>query len=70
MLQAELKQRGSVLALTVPAAFFAAIDNQSSNGAEAATNGPSDSLRRDFLRMSRGFAVILLAMCALSTFSS
>jgi len=47
----------SVLALTIPAAFFAAIDNN--------TIGPSDSLRSDFLNMSRGFAVILLLMCAL-----
>jgi Ca2+:H+ antiporter len=51
-----------VLALTIPAAFFAAIDNQTANGTELPTNGPSDSLRRDFLRMGRGFAVILLVI--------
>jgi Ca2+:H+ antiporter len=51
-----------VLALTIPAAFFAAIDTQSTDGAEGSASGPSDFLRRDLLRMSRGFAVILLAI--------
>jgi Ca2+:H+ antiporter len=54
---------GSVLALTIPAAFFAAIDSANNNGSQGAT-GPSDTLRDDFLRISRGFAVILLVMCA------
>jgi hypothetical protein len=51
----------SVLALTIPSAFFAAIDTQSTNSAGAST-GLSDFIRRDLLRISRGFAVILLAM--------
>jgi hypothetical protein len=51
----------SVLALTIPSAFFAAIDTQSTNSAEVST-GLSDFIRRDLLRISRGFAVILLAM--------
>jgi Ca2+:H+ antiporter len=50
----------SVLALTIPAAFFAAIDGNTTTSADSS---PSDSLRRDFLRISRGFAVILLVMC-------
>ena len=58
---------GSVLALTIPAAFFAAIDSPTNNGSEGPT-GPSDSLRGDFLHISRGFAVILLVMCAPSPF--
>ena len=56
---------GSVLALTIPAAFFAATDTNNNNGTQIAT-GPSDTLRDDFLRISRGFAVILLVMCATS----
>jgi Ca2+:H+ antiporter len=50
-----------VLALTIPSAFFAAIDTQSTNSAGAST-GLSDFIRRDLLRISRGFAVILLAI--------
>ncbi|KAH9987960.1 hypothetical protein BJV77DRAFT_1061506 [Russula vinacea] len=52
----------SVLALTIPSAFFAAVDTQSTNNPEP--TGLSDFIRRDLLRISRGFAVILLAMYA------
>ncbi|KAI0290218.1 hypothetical protein BC826DRAFT_913568 [Russula brevipes] len=52
-----------VLALTVPAAFFASIDTGSTS-----TEGPSDDLRRSLLRMSRGFAVILLVIYVCSRF--
>jgi Ca2+:H+ antiporter len=48
-----------VLALTIPVAFFAAINGSGNDGAEG-VQGPSDTLRADFLGMSRGFAVILL----------
>ena len=58
---------GSVLALTIPIAFFSAIDSPNNIGSEDDT-GPTDKLRDDFLRMSRGFAVILLVMCAPSVF--
>ncbi|KAI0262088.1 hypothetical protein BC834DRAFT_829364 [Gloeopeniophorella convolvens] len=51
-----------VLALTVPAAFFAAVDS----GTDGV--GPSDALRHDFLRMGRGFAVILLVIYVCSRF--
>ena len=53
---------GRVLALTIPVAFFAAIDGTTDDGVEGVI-GPSDSLRADFLGISRGFAVILLVMC-------
>ena len=58
---------GRVLALTIPAAFFAAIDGTSNDGVEDVI-GPSDALRSDFLGISRGFAVILLVMCARSLY--
>jgi Ca2+:H+ antiporter len=60
-----------VLALTIPVAFFAAIDGGTNDGAEG-VQGPSDTLRADFLGMSRGFSVILLFMCvpSLSLFSN
>ncbi|KAI0248523.1 hypothetical protein BJV78DRAFT_1276542 [Lactifluus subvellereus] len=52
-----------VLALTIPAAFFASVNTSNANGVEAGGfTGPSDTLRRDMLRMSRGFAVILLTI--------
>jgi hypothetical protein len=51
------------MALTIPAAFFAAINDSNNDGAEGVID-PSDSLRDNFLRISRGFAVILLVMCA------
>ncbi|KAF8260051.1 hypothetical protein EI94DRAFT_1706606 [Lactarius quietus] len=50
-----------VLALTIPVAFFAAIDGSSNDGA-AGVIGPSDTLRANFLGISRGFAVILLVI--------
>ena len=60
MLSGRAQTESSVLALTIPSAFFTAIDT---NGAEGPT-ALSDSVRRDMLRISRGFAVILLIMCA------
>ena len=59
-LSGSAQTESSVLALTIPSAFFSAIDT---NGAEGPT-GLSDSVRHDLLRISRGFAVILLVMCA------
>jgi len=56
-----------VLALTIPAAFFAAIDSPNNTGSVGAT-GPTDKLRDDFLRISRGFAVILLVIYVGSRF--
>src|SRR5882762_9877741 len=62
------------MALVVPAAFFAALDGsnssvQSADGTTASgTQAISDSIRGDFLRMGRGFAVILLIMCVLKLF--
>ncbi|KAI9461408.1 hypothetical protein F5148DRAFT_1286668 [Russula earlei] len=56
-----------VLGLTIPAAFFASIDGSISDRA-GGSFGPSDSLRRDILRMSRGFAVILLIIYVCSRF--
>ncbi|KAH9053055.1 hypothetical protein EDB87DRAFT_310553 [Lactarius vividus] len=50
-----------VLALTIPAAFFAATDTNNNNGSETAT-AVTDKIRDDFLRISRGFAVILLVI--------
>ncbi|KAH9053054.1 hypothetical protein EDB87DRAFT_310351 [Lactarius vividus] len=50
-----------VLALTIPAAFFAATDTNNNNGSETAT-AITDKIRDDFLRISRGFAVILLVI--------
>jgi Ca2+:H+ antiporter len=60
--QARADKLGRVLALTIPVAFFAAINGSGNDGAEG-VQGPSDTLRADFLGMSRGFAVILLFMC-------
>ncbi|KAN0135210.1 H+/Ca2+ exchanger Vxc1-like protein [Lactarius tabidus] len=54
-------RRGRVLALTIPVAFFAAMDDSNNDGAEG-VQGPSDTLRADFLGMSRGFSVILLVI--------
>ncbi|KAH9020320.1 hypothetical protein EDB85DRAFT_2153176 [Lactarius pseudohatsudake] len=56
-----------VLALTIPAAFFAATDTKSNNGSENAT-AITDTVRDDFLRISRGFAVILLVIYVGSRF--
>ncbi|KAH8987182.1 hypothetical protein EDB92DRAFT_2116166 [Lactarius akahatsu] len=55
-----------VLALTILAAFFAATDINN-NGSEIAT-ALSDKVRGDFLRISRGFAVILLVIYVGSLF--
>ncbi|KAH9047180.1 hypothetical protein EDB84DRAFT_523499 [Lactarius hengduanensis] len=56
-----------VLALTIPAAFFAATDTNNNNGSENAT-AITDKVRDDFLRISRGFAVILLVIYVASRF--
>jgi len=50
------------MTLIVPAAFFAALDR--GTGAELGTTGSivTDSLRGEFLKMSRGLAVILLVV--------
>ncbi|KAH8980642.1 hypothetical protein EDB86DRAFT_3087748 [Lactarius hatsudake] len=56
-----------VLALTIPAAFFAATDTNNNNGSENAT-AITDKVRDDFLRISRGFAVILLVIYVGSRF--
>ncbi|KAH9016277.1 hypothetical protein EDB85DRAFT_1898232, partial [Lactarius pseudohatsudake] len=58
---------GSVLALTILATFFAATDINNNNGPEIAT-ALSDKVRDDFLRISRGFAVILLVIYVGSIF--
>ncbi|KAH9051589.1 hypothetical protein EDB83DRAFT_2622433 [Lactarius deliciosus] len=50
-----------VLALAILAAFFAATDINNNNGPEIAT-ALSDKVRGDFLRISRGFAIILLVI--------
>jgi len=52
-----------VLALTVPAAFFAVVDGNNT-GSEAGSTSQTDAWRNDFLWISRGFSVILLVMCA------
>jgi len=56
-----------VLALTVPAAFFAAIDGNTANS-ESGSTSQTDARRDDFLRISRGFAVILLVIYVCSRF--
>ncbi|KAH9170193.1 hypothetical protein EDB89DRAFT_1979226 [Lactarius sanguifluus] len=56
-----------VLALTIPAAFFASIDTNTNTGSES-TTAISDGVRDDFLRISRGFAVILLVIYVGSRF--
>lgn len=51
----------SILSLVVPAAFFAALDT--GGGTEATITSEdviTDTYRNDFLRISRGFAVLLL----------
>lgn len=52
------------MTLLLPAAFFAALDGGVVNGAaEAAANSViNDAMRDTFLRMSRGLAIILLAV--------
>ncbi|KAI0290217.1 hypothetical protein BC826DRAFT_913469 [Russula brevipes] len=55
-----------VLALTVPAALFVSV-GAGDIGTQELT-GPSDDLRRGLLRMSRGFAVILLVIYVCSRF--
>lgn len=53
-----------VMALLLPAAFFAALDRGAEAGLQAGANGAaaliSDTTRDKFLRMSRGLAVMLL----------
>ncbi|KAH9017746.1 hypothetical protein EDB83DRAFT_2528521 [Lactarius deliciosus] len=56
-----------VLALAILAAFFAATDINNNNGPEIAT-ALSDKVRGDFLRISRGFAIILLVIYVGSLF--
>ncbi|KAH9170190.1 hypothetical protein EDB89DRAFT_2230745 [Lactarius sanguifluus] len=56
-----------VLALTIPAAFFGATDTNNNNGSES-TTAITDKVRDDFLRISRGFAVILLVIYVGSRF--
>ncbi|KAH9036459.1 hypothetical protein EDB85DRAFT_2143038 [Lactarius pseudohatsudake] len=56
-----------VLALTIPAAFFAATDTNNNNGSENAT-AITDKVSDDFLRISRGFAVLLLVIYVGSRF--
>ncbi|KAH8980635.1 hypothetical protein EDB86DRAFT_3247934 [Lactarius hatsudake] len=56
-----------VLALAILAAFFAATDINNKNGPEIATV-LSDQVRDDFLRISRGFAIILLVIYVGSLF--
>ncbi|THH13160.1 hypothetical protein EW146_g7031 [Bondarzewia mesenterica] len=59
-----------VLALVIPAAFFAALDpGVSINAGGESTGGIiDDTLRGDFLRFSRGFAIILLFVYLCSRF--
>ncbi|KAH8981219.1 hypothetical protein EDB86DRAFT_3131893 [Lactarius hatsudake] len=56
-----------VLALAILAAFFAATNINNNNGPEIATV-LSDQVRDDFLRISRGFAIILLVIYVGSLF--
>ncbi|KAI9456557.1 hypothetical protein BJY52DRAFT_1187841 [Lactarius psammicola] len=58
---------GSDLALTIPATIFVAFDTDNNNGSEVAT-GPSDTLSDNLLRISCGFAVILLVIYVGSCF--
>ncbi|KAA1470848.1 hypothetical protein DENSPDRAFT_836749 [Dentipellis sp. KUC8613] len=59
-----------ILALVIPAGFFAAIDRGAPTPEAGAVpdNAINDTIRMDFLRMGRGFAVILLAVYILSRF--
>jgi hypothetical protein len=54
----------SVMALLLPAAFFAALDRGAEAGLQVGANGTaaliSDTTRDKFLRMSRGIAIMLL----------
>ncbi|TFY79083.1 hypothetical protein EWM64_g4931 [Hericium alpestre] len=58
-----------ILALLVPAAFFAAIDHgMPPPGAEGTDQAINDDIRDDFLKMGRGFSVILLFVYVCSRF--
>ncbi|KAI0051280.1 hypothetical protein FA95DRAFT_1554616 [Auriscalpium vulgare] len=57
-----------VLALVIPAGFFAAIDKGVPATGAGADSLISDDLRQDFLRMGRGFAIILLFVYVCSRF--
>ncbi|THH13152.1 hypothetical protein EW146_g7028 [Bondarzewia mesenterica] len=58
-----------VLALVIPAAFFAALDHVAISSSEGAdTRVVNDVVRSHFLRISRGFAVILLLVYICSRF--
>ncbi|ETW78302.1 H+/Ca2+ exchanger Vxc1-like protein [Heterobasidion irregulare TC 32-1] len=60
-----------VLALVVPAAFFAALDQGLTTNADGSESGGGvvvDALRADFLRLSRGFAIVLLVVYVCSRF--
>ncbi|TFY69958.1 hypothetical protein EVG20_g2922 [Dentipellis fragilis] len=59
-----------ILALVIPAGFFAAIDRgpPTPDAGAVPDDAINDTIRMDFLRMGRGFAVILLAVYILSRF--
>ena len=51
----------------MPAAFFAALDQGLTTNADGSESGGGvvdDALRADFLRLSRGFAIVLLVVYA------
>lgn len=50
------------MALLVPAAFFAALDRGSGAGIGTAESIVNDTMRGQFLKMSRGIAVVLLVV--------
>lgn len=59
-LTSETTQSRRVMSILIPTALFSALDNNSI--ASQTTTIPSDELRAQFLRFSRGTAVVLLVM--------
>jgi Ca2+:H+ antiporter len=55
-----------VLAILIPTAFFAALDRGTVEPT-ASAGLITDAVRDDFLRMSRGLAVVLLVICTFPT---
>ena len=51
-----------VLALVIPASFFAALDRSASGAEGSEPQLINDHIRNEFMRISRGFAVILLVV--------
>lgn len=57
-----------VLALVIPASFFAALDRSASGAEGSEPQLINDHIRNEFMRISRGFAVILLVVYICSRF--